>query len=883
MVLKNDLKNFFNKIEIYELSNGFKVVLYQEKRLPEIAINIMFHVGSKDEKKGEFGYAHLFEHLMFQGSLNSPVDFFKALEKFGARVNGGTTEDRTIYWQVIPKGTLEYSLFLESDRLKNLFPFVTKERLLNQIEVVKNEKRQIVENQPYGIADEAISELLFQENHPYRHPVIGYFEDLEMATIEKMKNFFDKYYVPNNGSIAICGDFEKNQVMEFLEKYFGTINSGKYHPPMEEWIPKIKGTPSLTTSSNVELKRNFYLWPAPSLLSNDSKRLFLISKLLSWGKDSPLQKKLVIENPYCQSVTASFFEGEVCGVFSIIATLRKEDGESKVEEIIFNEIENIKRKGINKDELNFTLRGIEAANLKGLENLGGFGGLSDLLNFYQLYFGSAKYFEKDFTKLLSIKKEEIEETFTSVISTSDFAKLSIVPKKASKNIIFEKPTVKTNFHFCLEKPEMKKIKNGLNIYALKENHIPFTTFLLMFKKGSKYDPKKRLGLASMVSDLLDEGSSKKKNVEVSKEIKKIGGFYDILCDKETITIFISMPSRYEEKGSKILCSMAFHPDFDLNEIERIKKLKIASILRSLKDPQFVGESIFQMLLFGKDSPLGHLTAGKISTIQKINRDDIVSFHNQLLNKDILSLLAVGNFKNSTINLFEKEAEKIKLQNFSKKEIEQSCTVGSPKLYYIKFNGIPSAFVTAFTFSVERTNPIFPSLSIFNLIFGGNFTSRLNKKMREEKGYTYGVKTFFSLEKGVLPWFINLTVEVGKVEEAILDILSELNKITTSLPPSKEEFEEAKMGFMARFFQNFETQNDRVVNYSKLLAYDLPLDYYEKYYKRFGETKLDEVVENSKKIFCKERISFLVVGDINKNSLKRLPFDEVVEINPKEFF
>lgn len=193
---------------------------------------------------------------------------------------------------------------------------MTKEKLLNQIEVVKNEKRQIVENQPYGIADEAISELLFQENHPYRHPVIGYFEDIEMATLEKMKNFFDIFYVPRNGLIAICGDFEKDQVLEFLEKYFGTINPGQYHPPMKEWVPKIKGTLSLTTSSNVELKRISYLWPAPSLLSNDSKRLFLISKLFSQGKDSPLQKKLLIENPFCQSVTASFFEGEVCSVFS---------------------------------------------------------------------------------------------------------------------------------------------------------------------------------------------------------------------------------------------------------------------------------------------------------------------------------------------------------------------------------------------------------------------------------------------------------------------------------------------------------------------------------------------------------------------------------------
>lgn len=883
MVYETELKKFFEKIEQRELRNGLKVVLYEDKRLPEVAVNIMFHLGSKDEKEGERGYAHLFEHLMFQGSLNSPVDYFKALEKYGARVNGGTAEDRTIYWEVFPKGVLEYVLFLESDRLKTLFPFVTEERLLNQIEVVKNEKRQIVENQPYGISEEAVSELLFPESHPYRHPVIGYFEDLENATTEKMKSFFERFYVPKNASIAVCGDIEKNEVFELLEKYFGSIPSGKYYPPMKEWIPKIKGNPSLSVESNVELKRIYYLWAVPSFFSEESKSLLLLSRLLSKGKDSPLQKKLVVENPLCQSVSASLFNGEVCSVFSITATLRKGEDEEKVEKIIFNEIEKLKANGIKKKELNSILVGIESARIKALENLGGFGGLSDTLNFYQLYYGNPKYVEKEFTELLKTKTEEVDESLQKYISTSDFAKLTIDKRITAKNIVIEKPEVKPISVFKLKTPIFEKLKSGASIYKLKENHIPFSTFLFMFNKGSKNDPKEKFGLAGMVSDLLDEGSGGKTNIQIAKELKEIGAFYETSCDSETISVSISLPSKFEEKGMEILSSMALHPDFSEEELIRVKKLKKSEILRDLKDPESVGMKISKMILWGKDSPYGHLTDGTISTIENITRDDVVSFYEKIIAQENISLLSVGDYKESSIDFLKKEIENCSPKKCSLSDPPEPEAYNKSKLYFVNFKNLPSAFISAFTTTVKITSPIFPSLSIFNTILGGQFTSRLNKKMREEKGYTYGVKTYFFLQKGNLPWFLYSTVELNKTIEAVSDILSEMDKMNAEVPPTKEEFEGAKNGFLARFIQNFETQEEKALKFGRLIANGLPLDFYEKHYERFAKATLEEVVENSKGVFKKENISFLIIGDVDKSYFKSLPFDEAIELDPKEFF
>lgn len=883
MYFDDCLKKFFQKIKTYNLSSGFKVVLYQDRKLPEVALNIMFHIGSKDEKEGERGYAHLFEHLMFQGSLNSPVDYFKALEKYGARVNGGTTEDRTIYWEVFPKDLLEYVLFLESDRIKNLFPFVTEDRLSNQIEVVKNEKRQIVENQPYGIVDEAISELLFPENHPYRHPVIGYFEDLENASLKKMKNFFDKFYVPKNGSISICGDFEEDKVISLLEKYFGSIPSGKFIPPMNEWIPPIIGNPFMKVYSNVELKRVYYLWTVPTFFSLENKNLLLLSHLLSKGKDSPLQRRLVVENPYCQSVSALLFSGEVCGAFVISATLRKSGNEEIVEKIIFEEIGKIIKWGVDEKDLNSILLRIESSRLKSLENIGGFGGLSDILNFYSLYFGTPHYFKVDLEKLLATKKEEVESSLKKYINIEHFAKLSVEPKKETKIIPLKKPAVKIKMDLNLKSPIKEKSKGGLCIYKLKEEIIPFATFKMIFKKGAKDDPENLSGLASMVADLLDEGSNGKTNIEISKELKEIGAFYDISCQRDSITLSVSAPLRFCEKAVKLLSSMSFHPDFPEQEIERVRKLKKATIASGLKNPEEIGGKIFQALLFGKDSPYGHPLEGNFATLDAIKREEIVSFYDEAIRNAEKSFLAVGNFNEEVFKIVENETNKRKSKISPEKDLSSSDRTLSSKLYFLKFKDIPSSYITAFTLTEERNSPMFPSLNIFNAIFGGKFTSRLNKVMREEKGYTYGVRTSFILQKGKLPWMLETTVEKSKIREAILDIFSELKKITTNKPPSKIEFEEAKNGFLSRFLQNFETQEERAENFGKLIAIDLPIDFYQNYYKKFGKTTLEEVIENSKTIFKSDRISFLIVGDIDKKSLKSLPFEEIVEVKTEDFF
>lgn len=869
------------RVETFTLSNSFKVLFYEEKNLPIVAINISFHTGSKDEKEGERGYAHLFEHLMFQGSLNFPNDFFKSLEKYGASINGGTSEDKTTYWEIVPKGALNYALNLEADRIKNLFPFVSEERLKNQIDVVKNEKRQVVENEPYGIADEAISELVFPEGHPYSHPVIGYFEDIQNATIEKMQKFFERFYTSKNGSIAICGDFDKDETFKVVEKLFGDVREGKFHPPISEWVPSIKGKRKLNIKSNVELKRVYYLWPTPSMFSKEDKSIFILTKILSRGKDSPLQNKLMVENPFCQSISASLFSGEVCGLFYITATLRDEKYENKVEEIIFKELEKVINDGFSKEELKSIFTTIESSLIRNLENLGGFGGLSDILNHYQLFYSDAKYIEKDFKELFSKGVEEIIGEAKKNISLDNFAKLSIEPKREKLIDINVNREVKLLGEFVLKKPIPIKGKGDKNFFVLMEDTLPYATVVASFKCGANEDISEFEGLLSTMVDLLDEGANGMTNVEISKELKSLGAFYETSVGYDDTQIFLSLPSKNLEKGFKILSDIIFKPDFKEDEVERIKLLKISSLKRDSKDPFEVAKRVSRLALFKEGEDYGKMINGRFSTLEKLDRKTIKEFYEENFSKKEMAFFLVGDVKNANrIETVYEDVNKTRNEN-PKNEVKEEREGGI--LYFVKMENIPSSEIVAFQKTIRRDDERFASISVFNTIFGGKFTSRLNQKMREEKGYTYGVRTYFSLQKGIMPWFLNATVEKGRTVEAIRDILQEFMEILNEKPPTEEEFEESRNGFLANYIRNFETQKLRATNFAKLFALELTETLFEETYLSLKKLTREEVIKNSREIFDHKKVSFAIVGDISQDELIELPFKEIVEIDKMRLF
>lgn len=879
MVSKSIFKNISKKTKKLTLSNGLKVVLFESKRAPIIFLNISFHVGSKDEKEGERGYAHLLEHLLFQGSLNTQEDYFKSLEKYGARLNGGTTEDRTIYWANLPKEIINYALFVESDRFKNLFPFVNERRLQNQIDVVKNEKRQRIENEPYGIADEVIPEVIFPEGHPYRHPVIGYFEDLENATLTKIKAFFDKYYCARNCSITICGDFEEKEILENLEKNFSNLKDGKYYPPFEKNVPEIKSTKNFEVESNVKLKRIYYLWPTPSFFDDDDKAIFIVSKYLTSGKDSPLFKKLIIENRLCESVEAVLYSGEVCGLFSIIVTLNDDKNEMEAEKIIFNELNKLSKEGIKDDDFNYTITTIEAIKLRKLQKLGGFYGLADFLNFYNLYFDNPLYLEEDFEKLLKFKKEDVLDSFVKNIFNKNFVKMSIKPKieKPSKAISNKenKRRPKTKEKFL----KLEKFLNeeGIKSFLIKENDVPFVHLRFLINHGAKEEKEDFYGITNLMAKLFEEGAKGNSNEDISKMIKKIGGSYDYEVNYDSYSISLAIPSKFQNEGEKILNMLLFEPDFPQREIDRVKELLKIKIEKELKDPSFVASFVSRALLFGKNSPYGHPLFGTFNTLNNISRNDLLDYHqNSIKKKDNISLLIAGDFK-----------KRFKVLNISTEFLTKShkgkdLINDKPKIYFLRMKGLTSTLIMAFTLTIERTDERFEALSLLNRIIGGQFTSRLNLKMREEKGYTYHVSSFFEIRKGGLPWFIETMVAKSSTNEAINDLIEELIKLKNENEIDDKEFLETKQGILMGFLLNFETIEQRLKALERLVSFNLPFDFYETTYNNFKKLALKDVIKVKNEIFSPFNFDFLIIGDLNKNEISNPHIKEIIEIELSDF-
>jgi len=880
--LKNGRKweSFIGKTEKHELGNGLKIALYPDDRLPEAAVSIVYHIGSKDEKEGERGYAHLFEHLMFEGSQNSPVDYFKALEKYGATINGGTTEDKTIYWEVVPAGALEHVLWLESDRLGTLFPYIDGERLANQKEVVKNERRQVLESEPYGISEELLPELLFPEGHPYRHPVIGYFDDIDAATIPRMKRFFDRFYVPRNASIAVAGDIDCGKTLEMIEKYFGKMAGGKYSPPMEERVPVLSSPRRTTASDNVKLTKIYYAWPTPSIFSGEDRAFQLAAAYLGRGSDSPLVKRLTVDEAICQSVSVSQSSGEICGLFSVIVTLIEAEGRGKAEKIIFEELSKLRKLGPDPEELKIIVRRFEARTIKGLETLGGFGGVAGCLSIGNLIFGEPHYFVKDLENFSKVRPEDVAGALEKWVGEENRAELQIVPKKEAAAAISGKPVFKPMDEFEFPEPVTSSLPSKMEVWAVGGKAIPYATFSIFLRAGGAYDPQGYEGLAQLTAELLDEGAAGMSNIEISRKLKSIAAVYDCEAKYNYLNFNMEAPSEFREEALGLLADIFLRPDFPEKEIERLKKIKISSIKKISNSVEELGARIERGLLYGAGTPFGHPVSGRIGSIEKITRKEVAAFYEDHFHPAGTVLIAAGDVGDG----FRDRAGGIFKQFKSDREIftaEPVPATESSSLYLLKKKGVASTYVSAFFHSVPRSDPRYPALSLFNSIFGGKFTSRLMKRMREEKGYTYGVHSYFTLQKGVMPWMADAMVEKGKEKEAVADILFELENILSAEPPTETEFTEAREGFLLRYFQNFETQQDLADNFGRVFTMSLPLSFYKDTVNLVKRTTLEEVIAFSKEVFSPGKLTFLIVGDYDE-AVAKLPFKKIVELKEEDY-
>jgi zinc protease len=515
------------KYEKYELSNGLDVILHEDHAIPMVSVNLWYHVGSKNEKPGRTGFAHLFEHMMFQGSEHYDDDFFQAIEKIGGNNNGSTSEDRTNYWENVPSNYLEKMIWLEADRMGFLLPAMTQERLDNQKDVVKNERRQGLDNQPYAKSYELMLSLMFPEDHPYHHSVIGSMEDLSAASLEDVQEFFRLYYAPNNASLCITGDFDPAQVKQWIETYFGTIPPGAPIDRLENWVPRMTEVKRASAEDAVSLPRLYMEWHTPAYYAPGDAEFDLIANILSSGKNSRLYKTLVYEKQIAQDVSAYQSSAELSSTFNITVTAKEGHTLEEIEAEVDAILKEFLADGITEDELAHAKTTWEARFVRGLERIGGFGGRADKLNEYNVYLGDPGMLQWDMERYSKATSSGVMKYAREYLDLNGRGILYITPQGDPQPAVVDfdrliEPGEADEPSFTPPSIQKATLSNGMDLMLVEDHKLPLVQVNIVLGSGWASDPVDRPGAGALTADLLDEGTESMSALEISDEVKRLG-------------------------------------------------------------------------------------------------------------------------------------------------------------------------------------------------------------------------------------------------------------------------------------------------------------------------------------------------------------------------
>jgi zinc protease len=878
--------------EKYTIKNGLDVILYQDHRLPLVAVNIWYHVGPANERVGRTGFAHLFEHMMFEGSQHvGPKAHIRYLEGAGASdINGTTDFDRTNYFETLPSNQLELALWLESDRMGYLLGTLDPVKLANQRDVVRNERRQHVENAPYGLVEEGLYHQLFPKDHPYYADVIGSHEDVEAARLDQVREFFRQYYTPNNASLVISGDFDPVQTKALVEKYFGSIPSG---PP----VPKINAvTPSITpgrravVTDDVELPRVYMAWITDPIYKAGNAEADLLAQLLGGGKSSRLYKALVYEKQIAQEVTVQNQSLMLGSVFEVTATASLGVKPEDLEKAIDAELSTMRTQGPSQAELDRARNVIETQIIGGLERLGGSGGVADRLNQYNYHLGDPGYLPKDIARynnatIADLKRVAVEKLTPSrgvVVFGVPGKKLIDDPPrtKEEKQEVEAKETSAVSGNapdepwrvnppkpgptskLTLPVPASFRMANGLTVLLVEQHKLPIVSASLVVLTGSDANPVNRPGLASFSADMLPEGTNRRSAPQIADDAAQIGASLRTGSTTDSSSASIRTLKHSVDAAFDLLSDVALNPKFDPTEIDRVRKRRQAGILQLHDDPVQLALGVFLRVIYGADSPYGYRELGTEESNRSVAREEMQRFWQQGYGPANSALVLTGD-------LTTEEARSLAERYFGKwkgvtsKHLPPRANLMTTRaIYVIDKPAAPQTFVLAGSIGVPRSTPDYVPIEVMNNALGGLFSSRINMNLREQHGYTYGSFSTFLYRRGTGIFAAGGAMRTDATAPAIQETMKELQRIGTDAL-SADELKLAKDAFALSLAGYFETSESTVATVGELFAYDLPLDYYKQLPAQINIVTSAEVQRVGSKYIHTNSLIVVAAGDRSK--------------------
>jgi len=849
----------------YTLSNGLTLIVHEDDKAPVVTVNVWYHVGSKDEKFGRTGFAHLFEHLMFNGSENYNDDWFKPFDRVGATgMNGTTNQDRTNYFQVVPKNALEMALWMESDRMGHLLGAIDQDKLDEQRGVVKNEKRQR-ENQPYGRVFSTILENVYPKGHPYSWSVIGSMEDLNAATVEDVHEWFKTKYGAANATVTLSGDVKADEAKALVEKYFGHIEAGPPLVRQTSWVAKRSGKHEQVMFDRVPQARLYKIWNIPEWGSAEADLLSLASGVLSSDKKSRLYNRLVYTERKASDIQAFSFNSEIGGLFGVIATALNESDIDYIDQAIDEELNAFMKKGPTKEELARVRTGARAAFIRGLERVSG---KADILAENQVFGGSPDTYKESIERFENASAKDIVKATKDWLSDGEYS-LKVLPYAKHSTIASTVdrstgiPDISAAPEVSFDKLQKNTLSNGLKVILANRSAVPVVRMQLLVDAGYAADQNVKPGTANLAMAMLDEGTKTRNALDISSAMSEMGTRISSSAGLDSSVVSLNTLKENLQDSVELYADIILNPTFPSDELARLKEQQLAAISQEKNSPFGAGLRVLPKLLYGE----GHAYSAPFSgsgteqSVASMTADDLRDHHKTWFTSENATLIVTGDISMDELQpLIEKNLGTMPSGNVPKKNIANIEPLEKSMIYLLDRPGseqsaiISTKMLPKYGFEGEL------SLQLMNEVLGAGFNSRINMNLREDKGWSYGARSAIRGTQSERPFLAYAPVQTDKTSESMQEIYKELKGIMTDNPARAEELARSLDKRILTLPGRWETASAVEGDISTMVRYGLAEDYWDQYVKDLRQIDLAQVNQSAKDNLTPDAMLWVVVGD-----------------------
>lgn len=887
--------------EKYVLPNGLTVIIHEDHSDPIVHVDVTYHVGSAREEIGKSGFAHFFEHMMFQGSDNvADEEHFRIITEAGGTLNGTTNRDRTNYFETVPKNQLEKMLWLEADRMGFLLDAVTQEKFEIQRATVKNERGQNYDNRPYGLVSETACRYLYPYGHPYSWLTIGYIEDLNRVDVNDLKNFFLRWYGPNNAVLTVGGDVNPKEVIRLVEKYFGSIPRG---PEVKDMAPSY---PTLSEDRYVNMVDQYaklpmlrIVYPTPQWYTKEEAALDVLADIIGQGNNSILYQQLIKTQKALQAGVYNY-ASELAGEFTITIIPTPGGSLADMDAEVRKAFEAFEKRGVTQEDIDKYVAQLEADVIYGLESVSG---KVSRLAAFETFKKNPNFIGQYLENYKSLTPADVMAAYNKFIKGKGSVRLSVATKDDPTNsagdskfvidttgyqmpdygyegLVYNK--AKDTFdrskmppaadNLSVVSPEFwRETQKTISFIGTEIDEIPVTNLLIKLKGGALTDPMDKVGIAALFADMMEEGTEQRTAEEFSKELNKLGSQISFSADRDAIVISVKSLTKNLDQTLALLEEKMKSAKFTQEDFDRIKNQAIEGYKNGLSRPATVASNVIRKLLYG-NTLYAQSIYGDDKTLANITLEDVINYRNNYFSIYGAEVVVVGNLSKEEILpklnfLHQLNAQPVQLAQVP--NFTHPAKQGKQKLYFIDFPGAAQTEFRIASVSNMRFDGVgeYFKSTIMNYPLGGVFNSRLNLYLREEKGWTYGARSGFAANKYVGSFNFSAGIKASATDSALHDVLRIIDDYRKS-GATQSELDFTKSAKLQSEARQYETGIQKAYYLAEILEYNLPKNIAALQTKTLKETSLKEINNlAAKNLKPADEFIILLVGDKNHLSEK----------------